>query len=62
MKVRRQLAQGKLTMEQAEIQAKPFLDKMNAQAAKNAQEKDESYTPLTLSQFLAVWLEVEKRQ
>jgi hypothetical protein len=53
--LRRKLAQGKISVKEAERKAKPFMDKLNKQAAENARNKGEDFKPITFEQFVAVW-------
>lgn len=53
--LRRKLAQGKISVEEAERKAKPFMDKLNKEAADNARAKGEDFKPITFEQFCVVW-------
>ncbi len=60
-RIRRQVETGKITMAEAEEKAKPYMMKLNVQAALEAHKKGETYEPINFEGFMWIWRENEKR-
>ena len=60
IRIRMKLEKGTITLAEAEVQARPFMNRLNDKAAKNAKKKGEIYTPISYENFLVVQLEREK--